>query len=142
MHSGRAGSWLAGAGEYDDHDGDGFARLDIGACELENATLVPGDVSGLLWVDKDTLQWNAEPSAGEYHVYRDDLSALGYDRFGSCRDDLDEATGVRTDKELLDAEPPLPGAGWLFIVSAEAAAEEGTLGFGSCAERSDFNPCP
>ena len=40
---------------------------------------------------------------------------------------LDEAGGVRTDTELFDAEQPLPGAGWFYVISAESGGEEGTL---------------
>jgi hypothetical protein len=122
-----------------DFDGDGLAQRDPGSCEAANASLSPGDVAQLRWTDDDTLVWDAEPSAVEYHVYRGDVSALGYAYFGTCRDDLDT---LRTDTSLLDTEDPLPGAATFYLITAEdGAGEEGTLGLATCAERSNFDTC-
>jgi hypothetical protein len=123
-----------------DHDGDGLARLDPGAYEETNGALVPGAVGNLRWSAADTLDWDATAGAVEYHVYRDSLASLGYGIVATCRDDLD---GLRTDTQLVD--PELPGSGQVFIywISAEdGATNEGTLGAGSCAERSNFAACP
>jgi hypothetical protein len=123
-----------------DHDGDGYARFDIGAYERENTDLVPGDVTLERWLDKQTLPWLAEPSAVEYHVYHDTLDSLGYDWFGTCRDDLD---GDRTDTELTVSDDPASGVGWFYLISAEdALGEEGSLGMAAATERSNFAPCP
>jgi hypothetical protein len=47
----------------------------------------PGEVTGLRFLDSETLLWDAERSVGDYSVYRDlvsTLSALGY---GVCLQD-------------------------------------------------------
>ena len=86
------------------------------------------------------LSWASDPLAVEYHVYRDLLSNLAYTSFGVCRDDLD---GDRTDLQLDDAEVPASGTGFFYLITAEAGnGEEGTLGYATTAERSNFNACP
>lgn len=117
-----------------------MAHPDCGAYERENTALPVGEVVNLVWIDDMTLTWDAEPSAVEYHVYRDDLGNLSYGRFGECADSLDTN---RTDTTLTDAEEPLPGQGFIYLVTArEAGGDEGTLGFAVGAERSNFCPCP
>lgn len=123
-----------------DFDGDGLSRLDPGAFERENAVLTPGPVANLRWTGHVTLQWDAVVGAGEYHVYRATIASLGYGNFGTCRDDLD---ADRTDTVLTDFEAPASGAGFAYAISAEGGAGvEGSLGLASCAERSNFTPCP
>jgi hypothetical protein len=124
-----------------DYDGDGMARNDCGAYEMLDDTLSPGEVQNLRWeLDDFRLVWDVEPSAVEYHIYRDLVSTLGFTSFGTCRDDLD--TG-RTDTELDDAEDPAAGTSFYYLVTAEdGSGEEGTLGYGTRAERSNFSACP
>ena len=58
----------------------------------------------------------------------------------TCRDDLDP---VRTDTLLTDTELPVAGKGFHYLITAEDFdGEEGTLGLGTAAERSNFVPCP
>jgi len=131
---------LEGEPRARDHDGDGLAQFDIGAYERENGTLEPVQAQGLLWLDRETLVWDVEPAAVEYHVYRDLFSTLGYDAFGTCRDAMDSD---RTDTQLLDPDEPLPGEGWFYLITVEdGLANESTLGVGGCAERSNYVPCP
>jgi hypothetical protein len=132
---------LDGGPRLRDHDGvDGLARSDCGAYERENTLLPVGEVLNLVWTDGTTLTWDGEPSATEYHLYRDDLENLSYDRFGECADSLDP---TRTDTTLADAEDPLPGQCFTYLVTAvEAGGDEGSLGFATGAERSNFCPCP
>jgi hypothetical protein len=48
-----------------------------------------------------------------------------------------------SDTALPDAELPAPGQGFGYLVTAEnGAGSEGTLGYASAAERSNFGPCP
>ena len=123
-----------------DHDGDGLAQFDVGVYERENDTLVPVQAQGLLWLDPETLVWDVEPAAIEYHVYRDLLTTLAYDAFGTCQDAMD---GDRTDTQLLDPDDPAPGQGWFYLITVEDGANsESTLGVGTCAERSNYVPCP
>ena len=118
-----------------DYDGDGVAKVDIGAYEHENTTLMPGLVTGLAWTNKTTLRWDgAAPPAVEYHAYRGALADLGYANFGTCNDGLLNPS----DTELTDTELPASGAGFFYLITIR---EEGTLGFAACAERSNFTPC-
>ena len=86
------------------------------------------------------VRWDAEPLAVEYHIYRDSLASLAYSHFGVCADALDLD---RTDEALTDSSIPGPGVGNFYLVTTEeVGGDEGTLGFATGAERSNFNPCP
>jgi hypothetical protein len=130
---------LDGGPRLVDHDGDGLASTDPGAFEMLNPALVPGEVQNVLWQSFSLLTWDSEPSATEYHVYRDSLPNLSYAGFGICNDGLD---GDRTDTQLDDAEDPGPDQGFFYLVTADNGSEEGSLGFGTYAERSNFGACP
>ena len=98
----------------------------------------PAKVTGLVFVDGQTLNWDPEPSTGIYNLYRElisELTGLGY---GSC-EQQDLAAETATD---LDTPPG--GDGYLYLVTAEnLLAEEGTKGFDSNAnERPTPAPCP
>jgi len=69
------------------------------------------------------------------------LGCQRYSSFAVCRDDLD---GDRTDLQMVDLEEPVPGQVFIYLITAEAAGVEGTLGFATTAERSNFpgNVCP
>jgi hypothetical protein len=43
----------------------------------------------------------------------------------------------------LDDGLPSPGEGWFHLITVEEqGGSEGTLGLGTCAERSNFEACP
>ena len=123
-----------------DYDGNGLAQLDMGAYEETNGTLMPGEVTGLRWTSRTNLTWDPYGAAALYHVYRGNLRGsvprLSYGHFGACY--ASPATpGVS------EPGPPDAAAGWFYLVTVEnASGSEGTLGFASAAERSNFNPCP
>ncbi len=82
----------------------------------------PGEVGSLFLTDKQTLVWSAEPSAGVYHLYRDDTS----DRYGNC-EEQDIAATTTTD-----AATPTTNNTFYYLVTVEnRLAEEGTRGFQS-----------
>ena len=126
-----------------DHDGDGLAKIDPGAYERRNTTLVPPDVPNARWTSKTVLTWDTTPGAAEYHVYRDLRSNLSYGNFGVCRDDLDL---TRTDNQLTDSSTPAPGQCFVYVIAADDTAgpggAEGTMGECKCMERSNYSPCP
>ncbi|ANM30853.1 hypothetical protein ABI59_16630 [Acidobacteria bacterium Mor1] len=140
LYTGDPASDLDGGPRLRDHGGGGLARSDCGAYERFNDLLAPGEVLNLIWEDKVRMSWDAEPNAVRYHLYRDDVANLAWSGFAVCRDDLDA-----NDLDELYDEPAQPAAGqtWVYLVTAEdAVGNEGTLGFASGAERSNFNPCP
>ena len=78
--------------------------------------------------------------ADEYHVYRGDISMLGYENFGACEDKLDP---LRTDTTFVDTELPSVGEGFFYVITAEDTSPggEGTLGLATCVERSSLDTC-
>jgi hypothetical protein len=131
---------LDGGPRLEDFDGDGLARMDPGAYERADPLPAPPETADLRWVSGLALEWDEEPSAVIYHVYRGALGALSYADFGTCRDDLDPQP---SDETLTDTELPAPGSGFFYLVTAEdASGAEGGLGAGTCAAASNFTPCP
>ncbi len=101
---------------------------------------VPGEVQNLRWTDPATLEWDAALAADNYHVYRGGLVALDCGFFGNCRDDLDPDP---TDLQWIDAEQPLAGAGFFYMVTSEdLGGNESTLGVSNCGVRVNIDPCP
>jgi hypothetical protein len=120
-----------------DKDGDGFAQPDMGVFEHDNSiNLTPGDVQNARFTtSKDTLQWDSEPNSVKYNVYRDLLNTLGYNSYGACH-------GSSNGTSYYDDSIP-PGTGcYYYLVTGVKGQKEGTLGFGTCAERSNYTPCP
>ena len=119
------------------------ATLDVvGSTELNGNVEVTSDldVDGNLTlttppVHADTLTWPAEPSAGVYNLYRDDIS----NGFGDC-EEQDIAGTTTTDTAI-------PTTAFFYLATVEnRLAEEGTKGFQSNAtERRggfDLPVCP
>jgi hypothetical protein len=98
----------------------------------------PGEVSGLVFSDNQTLVWDPEPSTGIYNLYRDLISSVTGLGYGSCeQQDLPNETAV---------DPGLPPGddGYFYLVTVEnLLAEEGTKGFATnTTERANPAPCP
>jgi hypothetical protein len=94
-----------------------------------------GEVTAVRFTNPTTLQWNAEPAAQWYEVYRA-TSLPG--TFGTCfANDLLTTT-------VADASTPSLGSRFFYLVTARnRLGEEGTKGFGSTgAERPNTLPCP
>jgi hypothetical protein len=121
-----------------DADFDGFAHPDCGAYELDlTDERRPSEVQNVLFDTLVHFTWDAEPFSDHYRVYRGNLSALGYDYVLQCVDVVD------LPEKWLSQLPPPPGDGWVYLVSGlQGNSKEGTLGFGTTAERSNFSPCP
>jgi hypothetical protein len=121
-----------------DADFDGLAHPDCGAFEQDRAaSRKPGEIANLVFTDPLHLQWDADQFADTYHVYRGSVSLLGYDYILQCVD------SVSSNSKVLGPLPPPVGDAFLYLVTGKrGAAKEGTLGFGTAAERSNFASCP
>lgn len=97
----------------------------------------PGEVPGLRFVDRTTLAWSAERSAGSYNLYRDALGALAGGGFGACfRQQLAATTTT-------DADPLGAGTGFFYLVTVEnRLGEEGTKGPQSSGAERRGTFCP
>jgi len=98
----------------------------------------PGEVAGLQFLDHDRMEWDPEPSAGEYNLYRGrlrDLPALGY---GDCLQSGIAGEGVA------DPTTPPSDAGYFYLTTAtNRLAEEGSKGLDSHGQqRPDGTICP
>ena len=122
-----------------DADGDDLAHPDLGALETQDLTLVPGDVQNLRWEVSASLLlvWDQEPGSDGYYIYRGDLGLVGYDYWGACLDTV--AAGTTTS--YLDGQDPGTGQGYFYLVTGRSGADEGTLGYATGAERSNYGPC-
>lgn len=84
----------------------------------------PGEVTDLLFTSRQTLEWDAELSAGSYNLYRDAVGNLSELDYGAC-----QQPGL-SDEMTTDSDLPLPGEAFFYLVTAEnRLGEEGTKGF-------------
>jgi hypothetical protein len=148
LYNGQPATDLDGDIRLRDHDGDGQAQADLGAFEVANLSLSPGEVANLRWTSRSSLTWDVVLGATEYHVYRGNLrgsvEALSYAYFGTCHDEID---GDRTDTVVSVTTSPASGQGWFFLITAHDGSavdrnlREGSLGLATRAERSNINSC-
>lgn len=109
-------------------------RLDDGAL----AAIRPaGEVRGVVFTDPTTLVWHADPSGGDYAVYRGAIDTLP-GGFGDCL-----AHGMSLPAHQ-DPVLPDPGSGAFYLVTARnRLREEGTKGAASDGNaRANSAPCP
>lgn len=112
-----------------DGDADGVVLPDLGAYEMRPAAANrPQEVTNLTIGAAEELLWSAKP-VPSYRVYRVAIEDLGYDMQFSLL-----AEPSSPGYFLIDGDP-LPGSGFLYLVSAVGLDLEGPLGFGTCAER-------
>jgi hypothetical protein len=98
----------------------------------------PGEVHDLLFTGKQALVWTAEPSAGEYDLYRaalDDIVGSGH---GACYQ-----LGI-PHPYTTEQDSPSGGDGYFYLVTVKNRLEEaGTKGWDSAGiERPTSDPCP
>jgi hypothetical protein len=88
--------------------------------------------------DRATWRWDAEPSVGDYRVYRDTISTLSGLGYGDCL-----VSGVRQTIHL-DPSVPATGSGYFYLVTAaNRLRREGSKGRSSAGlVRGNPNPCP
>ena len=97
----------------------------------------PDEVAALRFPDRQTLEWDAEPSAGSYNLYRDLLSNLLGLGYGNCvQQNLGSTSATDND--------PVPAAdGFFYLVTVEnRLAEEGTKGSRSTGMERTGTACP
>ncbi len=97
----------------------------------------PGEVTGLLFSDKQTAGWDPESSVGSYRLYRDLMSNLLGLGFGQC-----EQQGL-TSETISDTDPVPVDDGFFYLVTAlNRLTEEGTKGFRSSGIERAGSVCP
>jgi hypothetical protein len=140
-YTGDPSSDLDGGPRLLDFDGDRAAENDCGAYERPAASPPIGEAQNLRFdLDGATFRWDPVPGAARYNHYGGDIAQLSFQNFGACRNGIDPNLA---DTQATDPAQPIPGKGNFFLVTAETAGgAEGTLGFGSSAERSNYAPCP
>jgi hypothetical protein len=100
----------------------------------------PAEVRNVRWLDSETMTWDAELSAVEYHIYGGLVAELTCAFSGACWDDRD---ADREDRTLTDTEPLLSDECRFYLVTSEdAGGDEGPLGTSSCGTRLNSSPCP
>ncbi|ANM31650.1 hypothetical protein ABI59_21940 [Acidobacteria bacterium Mor1] len=92
---------------------------------LPAAAVEPGEVSGVTWVSKAWMEWQPEPGADSYTVYRGYLPDLGADYFGTF------LIGERDYHNGFDPAEPVPDWGFFYLVTANNADGEGEMGSGN-----------
>ena len=137
-YSGSPCTDLDGRRRLQDHDGDGDATSDIGAYELAHPPRSPGAITNVRWIDRERMAWNGVWPVTAYHVYRGDVADLGFAVDGSCMDLYD---AVLSDTEFRETSVPASGQVFYYVITAEDALVEGTMGDGTCAERSRVRSC-
>ena len=98
----------------------------------------PGEVTGLRFIDVQTLVWDPEKSAGVYNLYRDLISSLAGLGYGTCVQ-LDLTSETTSDVDVTGL-----GDGYFYLPTVEnTLGEEGIKGLDSlAAERLNLVPCP
>ena len=120
-----------------DSNQDGLASAEMGAMESNTVSVNrPGEVQQLVFSSLDQIDWDFEPAAQFYRVYGGNLATLTYFTDPTC---LAEQS---MESYLFMPQPP-PGQGLFFLVSSVNSTNiEGTVGYGTFAERSAVTSCP
>jgi hypothetical protein len=131
---------LGGSPRLRDANGDGLAVTDLGAYEMGRLTPGPGGVTGVAFQNGTTLGWIEEPSAATYCIYRGQAGTSGTP-LGTCLDLTALQCGT-AGLTLVDTEnPPLGGLFHYHVTAVDALAVHGTLGSGTCNERTRNDVC-
>ena len=121
-----------------DGNRDGLARADMGAYEHEpSAAAAPGAIRGLRFVDDDTLAWEADPDSVNYLVLSATLGEGAYNPSWACLG----LTGALSYSLPSSAIPAGSGLAYV-VVGQDESGQQGSLGSGTCAERSNDVVCP
>lgn len=128
---------LTGQPRLLDSNHDGFSVAEMGAIEKQSLALNrPDEVTGVQFAVPDQMDWDPEAMMQFFRVYRGSISTLTYFTNPACLAEI-------PSNSISIFEDPLPGAGFFFLVSSVNAMNiEGTVGFGSYAERSAIQTCP
>jgi parallel beta-helix repeat protein len=123
-------------------DADGLAAT--ASAQVSVADPTEGEVSGLRFVDDQSLEWDPRPEAAAYNLYRGDLGSLiDTDGDGAAEDyGVCFASGLAS-AGASDASVPDVGHVYFYLVSGVFASGEGSLGRSSTgAPRPNLQPCP
>jgi hypothetical protein len=131
---------LDGTPRLKDADGDLVAISDVGACELPGPP-VPGtladDITGVRFINKTTMSWNLDALSSTYKVFKGTGGPAGTSLGYTFPALVTLASGV-TGGPVVDAVNPPFGYFFYYLVQGvDGSGPSGTLGFGTCAERSN-----
>jgi len=95
-----------------------------------------GEISGLIFLDKNQLQWSAEPSASFYNLYRGTIGAVAELGYGAC------LKRYMTSTTTSDTDPVSDG-GFFYLATVEnRLGEEGSKGFQTGGLERQGSVCP
>ena len=118
-----------------DADLDGFC--DYLDCDDSNDQVwaTPGEALDLVFVDDLTLSWNVPSTPGGLSLVYDTLRSTDASDFVTGSDCLEQDDG--SDTEALDADAPVSGGVFYYLIRAENACP---FGLGSMGASSDDSP--
>ena len=97
----------------------------------------PLEISGLVFVDKTTLEWIGSPAAGSYNLYRDTVTNLAGASYGNC---IQQGIPSST---TMDADAVPGGETFFYLVTVEnRLGEEGGKGSQSDGMERIGSSCP
>ena len=107
----------------------------VGALPQLARAQVPGEVSGLVLGPSSSLAWTAVPGASFYNVYRGTLAGVASGLPPRCH-------GYRIATTSFPSPlAPVPGETFLYLVTAESPAGEGTSGAATSGARTLLGAC-
>ena len=98
----------------------------------------PAEATGLRFTNQTMLQWNTDPPAQSYGVYRG-LTTMLPGVFGTC---LADGSAAPTTPTISDTTVPPLGGAFFYFVTSHSPVEEGTKGYRSNGvQRTNPFPC-
>jgi len=106
--------------------------------------VLPAEITGVFWANKQQLGWATQLCATTFNVNRKtgpkltDADANGLaDDYGVC------LQGGLATNQLIDADVPLANQTQFYVITGANPTGEGTMGYArSGLERPNLTPCP
>jgi len=131
---------LDGTPRLKDADGDLMAIGDVGAYEIPGppaSGTLAGDITGVRFTNPTSITWNPDPLSATYSVWRGTGGPAGVSLGYSFPGLSSVAANVPGGPVADPAKPAIGMFFYYFVQGTDALGLPGTLGFGTCAERSN-----